>query len=246
MAQGRFDQPPRRRRRRRRNPNIILWIITLILLVALVIMSGMLLRRCGSDPELDTEPETSTNEPFELPPMSFETPSEDTTGETTEETTEPTEETTEATEETTEPTEETTEETTEPPETDPPESSDKGETIASFARDQIGKLYELGGVGPDTFDSTGFIYYCFQENGISAPRSLSGQASFGQEVSRDYLEPGDVVFFWTENPGEVEYVAIYVGGGKIVAARNQDHPVSEMSLNTTYFSERFLFGRRFG
>jgi len=247
MAQGRYDQPPRRRRRRRNHLNLILWIVTLILFIALIIMSTMLLRRCDADSAPETVPETSsTGEPFQLPPMSFAEPTEAETQETTEETTEATEETTEPTEQTTEPTEETTEETTEPPETDPPAPSEMGDVIADFAVAQIGKPYELGGVGPDTFDSTGFIYYCFQENGISAPRQLSGQSTYGVEVSKENLEPGDVVFFWTENPGEVEYVAIYIGGGKIVAARNEKYPVSEMAFNSEYFTERFLFGRRFG
>ena len=61
----------------------------------------------------------------------------------------------------------------------------------------------------------------------------------------DALELGDVVFFWTENPGTAEYEAIYVGNGKIVAARHGDKPVSEMDLTSEYFSTRYICARRY-
>ena len=59
------------------------------------------------------------------------------------------------------------------------------------------------------------------------------------------LQPGDVLFFWSSEEGKVQYVGIYIGGGEFVAARNSEKPVSILGLNTKYFTERFLFARRF-
>ena len=74
---------------------------------------------------------------------------------------------------------------------------------------------------------------------------MEQQAVYGTEVSRDQLEPGDVLFFWTSTEGEVEYVGVYVGNGQFVAARNPEKPTSLMELNSEYFSQRFLFARRY-
>lgn len=248
MTEGRYTQ---RRRRKRRQTNTGLWIIALLLLAAIIALIVMMARSCDIDSTGDSQTNPSLN--IDVGPSASTdaatentTPTETTTS-PTEETTEPTEETTEPTEpteETTEPTE-PTEETTEPTE-ETTEPSTVGQQIADFAALQLGKEYLYGGVGPDKFDTTGFIYYCFRENGIKAPRALKDQATFGEEVAKDDLQPGDVVFFWTDEPGKIQYPAIYVGDGKIIAARNSKNPVSEMDLNTNYFSERYITARRFG
>jgi len=53
------------------------------------------------------------------------------------------------------------------------------------------------------------------------------------------------VFFYNSEPGTIQYCGIYVGGGKFIAARNSEHPVTEMNLNSSYFSERYICSRRF-
>ncbi len=39
--------------------------------------------------------------------------------------------------------------------------------IVALAESLIGAEYEWGATGPDTFDNSGFAYYCFKENGIT-------------------------------------------------------------------------------
>lgn len=239
MAQGKYA-----RKRRKSSSTVTLWIASLILVILLIILIFVIIKSGVFAPkeatDLQTGPSISTQEPT-LPPTE---PTEEATT-ATEPATQPTQPPTEATEEPTQPTEAPTEATEAPTETTPPAPSDKGQAVADFAREQLGKPYLYGGSGPDAFDTTGFISYCFQENGISAPRTLNEQAAYGVEVSVEDLQPGDVLFFWTSNPGEVEYPAIYIGDGKMVAARNSEHPVSEMSFNLDYFTERFLFARRY-
>ena len=206
---------------------ILILLVLIAVLIFVIIASGVLARD-----DKPTEPSVIITEtPTDLP---TEPPTEPPTQAPTEP---PTEAPTEA------PTEPPTEPPTEAPTAPPP--SDKGEAVAYTAQSMLGVPYALGGDGPDSFDTTGFIRYCFAQNGISVSRSLSEQATTGEEVPVDDLRPGDVLFFWTSNEGEVEYPAIYIGGGKMIAARNSEHPVSEMSFNSTWFQERFLFARRY-
>ena len=122
-----------------------------------------------------------------------------------------------------------------------------GEQVAAVALQQVGKSFKMGGTGPDSFDTTGLVVYCFKESGITAPRRTAQMAEFGTEVALEDLQPGDVVIFSYEaGTGKFEYPGIYVGDGKFVAARNESNPVSEMDINSTYFAKRFSCARRFG
>lgn len=250
MAQGRYE------RRRRKPPKRFPWGQLVGLAVLLLALVFLLIRCQGGNPN-PTEPETTLPVADQTTESACQTevttePTEKPTSKPTEEpTTEPaTEPTTEPTEETTEPpTEETTEPPTEPTsapteETVLPESTLAGK-VAALAKSLVGTDYEFGGQGPDTFDTTGLVYYCFRQSGVEAPRGLSGQSGYGREVPKDQLQPGDVVFFWMSTPGQIEYVGIYVGGGQFVAARKPGTPTSFMDFGSEYFTERYMTARRY-
>jgi cell wall-associated NlpC family hydrolase len=55
--------------------------------------------------------------------------------------------------------------------------------------------------------------YVYAQLGISLPHFAAAQYGYGVPVSRDQLQPGDLVFF--EN---LNHVAIYIGGGQVVHA----------------------------
>lgn len=154
-----------------------------------------------------------------------------------------------ATVETTAPTTvETTEATTIPTteaDTVPDSDPDIGETAAEVARQQIGKPYQYGGTGPDSFDTSGLVQYCYKMAGVSIPRSNSALADFGYTVEKDDIRPGDAVFFWSKEPGVPEYLGIYIGDGMVVAAMNSSKPVVEFNMNSAYYTEHFVFIRRF-
>ena len=145
--------------------------------------------------------------------------------------------------------EEEPEEETPPPPTagveDPDAYATEQELLVATAKSAIDVPYEFGGSGPDSFDTSGLIYYCFREVGLYVPRRVSEQAVHGTEVSRDNLQPGDVVFFYTETEGEAEYVGIYIGNGKFIAARSTAGTVGEMDMNSPYYTERFVTARRY-
>lgn len=259
MAQGKYEQRGqgnRRRRRRRMNPTFPIFVLIVLVLVAGI--AALVLRACDGRLPDETQPseslsatDPSASKPTQ-PSIVITDPTDQTTEpteQTTEPTTEPTEQTTEPTteptEETTEPTEETTEPSTAP--TEPLTPAELGEEVARIAQEQVGKAYRMGGTGPDDFDTTGLVYFCHRQAGIEAPRLLSQQATFGVEVTDpEDLLPGDVVFFWTDAPGSIDYPAIYIGGGQCVGAFRTDVPVDTFGLNERYYAEHYVTARRFG
>lgn len=124
-------------------------------------------------------------------------------------------------------------------------TAEKRTAVAKCAESLVGKSYKYGATGPDAFDNSGLLVYCFAQNGLTLPRKTGDIAQKGSAVEKKDLMPGDAVFFYNENPGAVEYAGIYIGDGRFVASNDEDSPVSIHSLNTSYFESRFLFARRF-
>lgn len=104
----------------------------------------------------------------------------------------------------------------------------------------VGSEFELGAAGPDTFDNSGLIYYCFREQGTSVPRFTRDLYQAGTAVEKSDLQPGDVVFFYMETEGSPEYAGIYLGDDQFVAANNPDSPASVQPLSWPYFEKRFI------
>ena len=220
----------------------------LALLTALALL--MTLCACRKpQTQTDTQP-PQTGSPFgpnqTLPPAEPVTgPSaEATTGPTAGPATEP------ATEPTTEPpTEPATEPPTEPatePTTEPTQPQlSLGELVAQTAAAQVDKPYLYGGAGPDSFDTSGLVYYCFASNGITAPRGTNAQAEYGMEVAKEDLRPGDVVFFWTDTPGTAQFVGLYIGGNQFISASSTKGIVRQMDITGSYYSEHYVTARRF-
>lgn len=228
MARGKFQ--------RKRQRNAVIWTVCICTVIVIACLLGTVYLLNSRNNDANTPGSTTAGTVSMLPGTTAPTQTTDSTTAPTEATTAPTEDTTAPTEDTTAPTEE---------ETLPQEELSFGQAVADVALAQVGKPYQHGGAGPDAFDTSGLVYYCFKENGLSVSRLVSGLAAGGQAVEKDQLQPGDVVFFWTENEGEPEYVGIYVGEGKFVAARNGDKPVTEMDLTGSYFSQRFVCARRY-
>ncbi|MBA3800252.1 MAG: C40 family peptidase, partial [Geodermatophilaceae bacterium] len=87
---------------------------------------------------------------------------------------------------------------------------------------QLGDTYVWGGDGPDEFDCSGLTMYSYAAAGVSLPHSSRSQSTMGIPVSRDELQPGDLVFYYSP----VSHVAIYVGDGQIIHASTFGVPVS--------------------
>ena len=122
-------------------------------------------------------------------------------------------------------------------------NSRKAQILLSMARQYVGVPYVWAGRSPSGFDCSGFIYYVFDQLGYGLPRMADGQFEVGIPVSRNSLEPGDLVFFETYEPGP-SHVGIYIGNDQFIHASSGAGHVTVTPLNKAYYRERYLGARR--
>jgi cell wall-associated NlpC family hydrolase len=93
-------------------------------------------------------------------------------------------------------------------------SSSKAQQAIDFARDQIGKPYVWGATGPDSYDCSGLTQAAWKAAGIDLPRTTYDQVDSGTRVSESDLQPGDLIFFYSD----VSHVGLYIGNGEMIHA----------------------------
>jgi len=110
-----------------------------------------------------------------------------------------------------------------------------------FALDQVGKPYVFGAAGPSSYDCSGLTMAAWQRGGVSLPHSAADQYNYGHHVSRDQLQPGDLIFFYQP----IGHVTIYIGDGMMVSAPTEGENVSVVPLsafNSDYVGATRLVG----
>jgi peptidoglycan DL-endopeptidase CwlO len=95
-----------------------------------------------------------------------------------------------------------------------PEATNVETHALRAALTQRGKPYLWGAAGPDSFDCSGLIVWAYAQEGISLPHYTGSLWNDGEHISRDNLEPGDLVFF----DADISHVGIYLGNGLMVDA----------------------------
>lgn len=97
------------------------------------------------------------------------------------------------------------------------EEVSKGQQVADYALKFLGTPYVSGGNDLNSgVDCSGFTQQVYKHFGINLERSSKSQYSTnGVSVTKEELQPGDLVFY---GYGSVNHVAIYIGNGQIVHA----------------------------
>jgi cell wall-associated NlpC family hydrolase len=113
------------------------------------------------------------------------------------------------------------------------------------AMDLLGIRYRRGGSSPESgFDCSGFVSHVFREGlGLVLPRSSKEMSKSGEEISRDELRPGDLVFFNTMRHA-FSHVGIYLGDSQFVHAPRTGGRVRIEDLRDGYWMKRFNGARR--
>jgi cell wall-associated NlpC family hydrolase len=101
-------------------------------------------------------------------------------------------------------------------------------TAVAYAKAQVGKPYRFATAGPETFDCSGLVMRAWQAGGLQLPRITYDQIKVGQRVTRETLEPGDLVF--TNNGG---HVMLYIGDDQVVNAGHTGVSVHLQALPRT-------------
>ena len=119
----------------------------------------------------------------------------------------------------------------------------KAEMIISLGKQYLGVPYVWAGRSPGGFDCSGFIYYIYNQFGISLPRMADGQFEVGIPVGRQELQPGDLVFFSTYEPGP-SHVGIYLGNEQFLHASSGAGYVTITPMANPYHRDRYIGARR--
>lgn len=116
--------------------------------------------------------------------------------------------------------------------------------IIQTAKKHLGKPYRYGGSGPNVFDCSGFTSYVYKQHGYYLNRTAAGQASNGVAVSRENLQPGDILLFNHRGYYGIGHVGIYLGNGKMIHAGNTSTGVIIEDCFTGYYGARYVGARR--
>jgi cell wall-associated NlpC family hydrolase len=110
--------------------------------------------------------------------------------------------------------------------------------VVGIAMQYLGTPYVYGGASPSGFDCSGFVMYVYGQMGVSLPHYTVAQYGMGTAVSRDQLEPGDLVFF-----DGLGHVGLYIGGNEFIHAPHTGDVVKISSL-TGWYADTYVGARR--
>jgi cell wall-associated NlpC family hydrolase len=110
-----------------------------------------------------------------------------------------------------------------------------GQAIVQEAMSRLGDPYSKSKRGTgDYVDCSYLAQWAYKQEGIDIPGTAAAQAKYcyenGYTISKDELQPGDLIF-WTKHSStagrwrNIHHVGIYAGNGKIVEAKNNKNGV---------------------
>lgn len=117
------------------------------------------------------------------------------------------------------------------------------ERFISVAESKLGSKYVFATKGPNTFDCSGFVYWCLNQAGISQGYMTSASwakcSKYPKITSMSKLERGDIIVY-------SGHVGIYLGGGKMIDASSSKGKVRTTSgiTSSNYWTSHFICGFR--
>ena len=112
--------------------------------------------------------------------------------------------------------------------------------VVAIAMQYLGIPYLWGGASPATgFDCSGFIMYVYAQVGVSLPHNAAMQYGYGVPVSKDQLQPGDLVFF-----NGLGHNGMYIGGGQFIHSPRTGDVVKISSLSESWYTATWVGARR--
>jgi probable lipoprotein NlpC len=110
-----------------------------------------------------------------------------------------------------------------------------------------GTRYRMGSMSKSGTDCSGFVLITFREKfGIELPRSTREQNRLGQDVKKNELITGDLVFFHT---GRYNHVGIYLQDGQFLHASTRAgvkiSSLAEPYWKRTYWKAKRLYIARY-
>ena len=120
--------------------------------------------------------------------------------------------------------------------------SSKVAKFIEVAKSKLGCKYVLGAKRPDTFDCSGFVYWCLKQVGVNQAYMTSA----GWKATTKYpivtkmsdLEKGDVISY-------EGHVGIYIGGNQMIDASSSEGKIRITNIySVAYWKNHFIKGCR--
>jgi cell wall-associated NlpC family hydrolase len=117
--------------------------------------------------------------------------------------------------------------------------------VAIYALGLIGVAYRFGGETPDGgVDCSGLVRHVFQQvTGVTLPRTAKELSRLGDQVAKQDLVPGDLVFFDTRRFA-FSHVGIYLGDNRFIHAPRRGRDVEIAEFDNRYWQKHFNGARR--
>jgi cell wall-associated NlpC family hydrolase len=107
-----------------------------------------------------------------------------------------------------------------------------------------GVPYRWGGASRDGLDCSGLVVRAALDLGRRLPHSAAELFRFGDPVTGDDLQPGDLVFFANTYKRGISHVGISEGGSRFLAASSAAGKVTVGDLNWPYYRDQYAGARR--
>jgi cell wall-associated NlpC family hydrolase len=123
--------------------------------------------------------------------------------------------------------------------------SGRSENLINQAMELIGVRYRWNMDIPQSgLDGSGFVAYVFKDKlSFLIPRKSSQMSKVGKSITRDDLQPGDLVFFNTMRM-TFSHVGIYVGENKFIHSPSKGASIRVDDMTSVYWDKRFDGARR--
>lgn len=131
-------------------------------------------------------------------------------------------------------------------------NADSGKSgIVEAAKNYIGTPYVWGGksAAEGGMDCSGFVYNALKDAGYNVGRTTAqGYRNYGTSVSKNNMQPGDLVFFGKN--GKASHVGIYMGNGQMIhssggSSNTKSNPGKGVSVTNVNYRSDFLEARRY-
>lgn len=115
--------------------------------------------------------------------------------------------------------------------------------LVTFAKKLLNIPYKFGGNTILGIDCSSYVKKVYGLMGIDLPRTAREQFKEGEDIVKEELSVGDLVFFRTY-ASFPSHVGIYLGNDLFIHASSRGKKVTINSLETPYYMKRFIGAKR--
>lgn len=122
--------------------------------------------------------------------------------------------------------------------------------LVNAAKRYMGTPYVWGGSSASQgVDCSGFVYCALKDAGYNVGRtSAQGYRSYGKAVSKSAMQPGDLVFFGTNE--NASHIGIYIGNGQMIhssggSQNTASNPGKGVCITNVNYRNDFIEARRY-